>query len=1002
MKTGVKLFLPVLALSLALSQPATAANGKNQGSRNREFSVAKELYDNGMYQKARENFEALDVASPDVLTKGYSVLCAIHLKSENYRSEMASYLETYPFSVLLPEVRYAYALNLFEEGDYDKAKEQFYEIAEKDLPRRERITYNFKKAYCCFESHDYRTAKRLFSQVEASGSADYAAPSRYSLGYINYEQKNFGEAYGWFEKAAKDPRFKEISAYYMVECRFMQKDYDYVISNAPEAMNIVPEDRKPSLGRMISESYLVKGNTAMAKKYYDEYVLTIDEPQTRSDFFYAGSLLYAVGDWKGAVKNFTAMEDRSDSLGQIASYHMAHSYIELKNKVGAMDSFKEASDVEFDPQITEDAFFNYAKLAFDLNKDASVYSGYLEKYPDSGRGELIYSYMAMAALLRKDYAGAIEAYDNIDELDKDMASNYMKANYLRATELVKASSWRAAVQPLKATNYYADKKGRLSQLARFWLAEAYYRSDNLDEAKKIYNDLYNTSALYGREEYSLIQLGLAYCFYKEADYANAIKWFDKYIDFGVVSHRKTAMERKADCYFIQNDYASAKAAYADVLEKYLDPNDIYPYYQAGLCSGLVSDRKSKINYLKNVLDADPSSVYYSDALYELGVAYADAKENTSAKKCFDRVILEARDSNYVAKSYLELAMMARNAKDNEKALMYYKIVVEQMPLSTQADDALLAIESIYQSESNPQAYFAYLDSIGKGTTKTAEQKEMMIFNAAEQIFLARNYDKALAALNDYESRYPNGLALGKADYYIAECYRVLDQKEKACDYYSRVVERGDGGSYMELAMLSFAKISYELQQYDDAYGAYKALSETAVIELNRFTGLQGMMRSAYKAERYDAAAIAAEAVVADTRCDDELLNEAKYIQAKSLLMRSSRKRALEVFADLAKNPKTPEGAEAAYILIQDSFDRGDFEEVENRVYALADANSPQAYWLARSYIVLGDAFAEQQQFNNAKSIFESILGGYTASSADDDIISSVNMRLDAITRMSNR
>jgi len=1002
MKTREKVILPVLVVALALSAPAFAGDGKAESSRSREFSDAKELYEYGMFQKARESFEALQADSPDVLVKGYSVLCAIRLKSSNYRQEMNSYLESYPCSVLLPEIRYAYALNLFDEGDYELARDQFYEISPKDLPRRERVTYNFKKAYCCFEAHDYRSAKRLFSQVEETGSADYAAPSRYSLGYINYEEKEFEEAYGWFEKASRDPRFKEISAYYMVECRFMLKDYSYVIANGAAAMDVVPAERRASLGRILSESYLVSGNTQMAKKYYDEYVLTIDEPRTRSDFFYAGSLLYAVGDWKGAVNNFTAMEDRTDSLGQIASYHMAHSYLELKNKVSAMEAFEEASGLCFDSQITEDAFFNYAKLAFDLNRDASVYSDYLEKYPKSGRGELIYSYMAMAALLRKDYAAAIEAYDKIDELDRDQASNYMKANYLRAAELVKVSSWRAAVQPLKAANYYADKRSRLSQLSRFWLAEANYRTDNLEEACRLYKELYNASALYGSEEYSLIQLGLAYCFYRQADYANAIKWFDKYIDFGVVSHHKTAMLRKADCYFVQNDYASARNAYSAVIDKYLDADDIYPYYQAGLCCGLLSDTKSKIKFLSNVRSADPSGVYWSDALYELGVAYAVSKESAEAKKCFDRVILEARDSNYVAKSYIELAMMARNAKDNEKALMYYKVVVEHMPLSAQADDALLAIESIYQSESNPQAYFAYLDSIGKGSTKTAEQKEMMIFNAAEQIFLSHNYDKALGSLLDYETRYPGGLAAAKADYYIAECYRVLDQKEKARDYYSKVVERGDGGSYMELAMMNFAKISYELQHYDDSYAAYQKLNESAVIELNRFTALQGMMRSAYKAERYDAAAAAAELVLADARCDEALITEAKYIDAKSLLVRSSRKRALEIFSDLASNPKTPEGAEAAYILVQDAFDRGDFEDVENKVYALSDANSSEAYWLARCYMVLGDAFAEQQQYNNARSIFESILNGYTASTEDDDIISSVNMRLDAISRMSNK
>jgi hypothetical protein len=52
----------------------------------------------------------------------------------------------------------------------------------------------------------------------------------------------------------------------------------------------------------------------------------------------------------------------------------------------------------------------------------------------------------VAALYDRDYATAIEAYDRIDELDDGMVLNYMKANYLRANQLV--SSGSTALQSL--------------------------------------------------------------------------------------------------------------------------------------------------------------------------------------------------------------------------------------------------------------------------------------------------------------------------------------------------------------------------------------------------------------------------------------------------------------------------------------------------------------------------------------------------------------------------
>ena len=91
---------------------------------------------------------------------------------------------------------------------------------------------------------------------------------------------------------------------------------------------------------------------------------------SRKDYFYAATVLYQADDYRGAISNFEKMTDRSDSLGQIANYQLANSYLRTRNQVSAMGAFLEASKVDFDPQITEDALFNYAKLAFDLNKCA--------------------------------------------------------------------------------------------------------------------------------------------------------------------------------------------------------------------------------------------------------------------------------------------------------------------------------------------------------------------------------------------------------------------------------------------------------------------------------------------------------------------------------------------------------------------------------------------------------------------------------------------------------
>ena len=120
-----------------------------------------------------------------------------------------------------------------------------------------------------------------------------------------------------------------------------------------------------------------------------------------------------------------------------------------------MSAFKDAASVSYDENITNDAYFNYAKLAFDLNDDSSIFSTYMQKYPNVEKDDRINSYMAVAALHKKDYEGAIQAYDRIEVLNQDMRDNYMKANYQRARQMVTNGAYRDAVPYLEVAAYYA-------------------------------------------------------------------------------------------------------------------------------------------------------------------------------------------------------------------------------------------------------------------------------------------------------------------------------------------------------------------------------------------------------------------------------------------------------------------------------------------------------------------------------------------------------------------
>lgn len=979
-----------VAQAPALLGAQASNSGRTPSRLGKDWRDAVRLYEDGMYAEARTAFSELSSAHPDMMTEGYAVLCSERLKTPGYEKLVKRYLDEYQHSSLVPLVRFNYALNLFDEEKFSEASYLFKSISPRQLPRSQRSEYLFKRAYCDFEEGNNGLAKSELEDVSDLNSPDYSGPARYALGYLNYEEKNFKEAIDWFGKALDDERFTAMSNYYILDSRYMLKDYEYVTKNGTSYLNRVPKECCSHLSRIIAESYLVLGDPVKARQFFD---LGSSSLQERSDYFFAGSLMYAVKDWRGAIENYSMMQDRADSIGQVANYNMAYSFIQTKNKVAAMRCFRDASTVDFDPALTEDAFFNYAKLAFDLNNDYSAFDNYISRYSTGSKGDRIYNYMAVAALRNRDYAAAVEAFDKIDELDPDMRSNYMKTNYLRAYQLIGDGAYRDAVPCLKASAYYADKGSTFWQLSRFWLAESLFRGGDYDGAISIFTDLQNTSALDGREEASLIPFSLGYCNFKKGDYDKAIRWFDEYINSDAQPYRKTSSIRKADCYFMKKNYKSAIVVYEQVAADYPSVNDIYPYYQAGICYGLTGSDDMKIKTLSPVTGAKPDSRFWSEAVYELGRAYVAKADTDNASECFNLILDNVRDSTYMARALIELGMISRNAGDYDTALERYKEVVEKMPVSEYADDAIAAIESIYQTKGEAQEFLAYLDAIGRPEIKTDAEREAIIFNAAEQTFFSEDYEKALAALQSYMASYPRGKMRTDALFYIAECCRNLGQKEAACDNYAKVIAFGSE-SFGESALLRYAQLSYSLQRYSDSYEAWGKLLETARMEQNKTLARTGMMRSAYRARMFDLAIAASREVRDLPGADEALCREADWTLAKSYMSTSRRVEALRIMEQLAADPKTEEGAEASYVIIQDLYDKGKFESVEEKVYAFAESGSSRQYWIARAFLVLGDSFAERDDKEQAVATWQSIIDGYKPSGADDDIIDNARMRIE--------
>ncbi len=961
---------------------------------NNRIEDAKMLYRSGTYYAAEQSFSKLleesqsNTSLNHIELEAYRLMCAINLDRDNAVGLVKRFSEQYPNSIELPLVRYTLASHLFDKGEYGEALEIFTTINSK-LLHNDKIDCDFKYAFCNMDAGNYSQAESLFLQIIAAGDTPRYYSSIYYLGYVYYRDSQFEKAFDYFSKAQADSKFALMASYFATESKFMLKDFDYVVENGPKIYNSLESDLQSTLSRMISEAYYEKQMTEEALRYFKLYASNAN--LSRVDHYFGGILSYNTGNYEEAKDFFMNVVGEDDAIGQNAEYYAANALLKEYNKVSAMNLFKSASEKSYDEVIKEDAFFNFAKLSFDVNSDISQFESFIQQYPGSGKDDVINGYMAASFLLKKDYTSAIELLQKIKNLSVDNANNLQKASFFRALQLIESGSYRSAI-PMLETSLNYGRNVELKNLAGFWQAECFYRNNRYSDAIDILRALEKSASFKVSSEYPMAVYNLAYCYFKAEKFADAENWFSKYLSGKGLKYSTDANIRLADSYFMQSKYNEAAKLYERMYNANRSSDVVYSAYQAAVSYGLSNNESKKIDMLRQVTRNNLDSPLYCQALYELGRTYVQKGDDDKASDCFYTLIGRKSDSLFFSKALIELAMINANEKRYDQAIDFYKQLIEQAPYSEEVQDAISGLESIYLIQNRPDEFLTFLDDQQLSNVKSEDEKEKMLFTSAEHLYLSRNYSKAITSLQNFLKRYPEGPSSLQANYYLAESLKALNRKESAADEYLKVIKMGQS-DFLCSALKNYADINYEIGNYELAGQVYNNLISAAGTGVMEIEGYAGLMRSYFYNRQYKEAIETTQKLGQINGLTKELQREAEFILAKSYMTIGERDMALAVFEDMSKDCSDEYGAESAYIMIQNAYSTGDFAAVETMIYDFVDKDTQFVYWLAKSFIVLGDTYMDRGDLEQAKATYQSIIEGYEPVDGKDDVISQVEDRL---------
>ena len=957
------------------------------------------LYDFGHLIEARTELMSLREQLSDIRDRlmiekidYYLALCDSELKLKDSEGRLKRFVAEYQGSSFVNDVQLALASYYCAQGD-ERSEEELQKVVYKSLTPQQKDRYDLRMGYIAFNKGDYPTAEEYFSRISAED--DYGDHATYYKSYMAYTRSEFDVARNGFNALLKSPLYRDLMPFYLMQIDFKSGDYRAVVDKGDNLIQATTEEQATEIRRMMAESWFQLDDYSKSVKYMNDYKSSGVE-MGRVENYIMGYSLYRQTLFSEALPYLRKACGADDMLTQNASFHLADCYLRAGDKENAAHSFAMASSAQFDPAIAEDALFNYGKLQYELgggvfNEAINVLTRYVNMYPQSERVAEARTLLVAAYYNSNNYAAAYEAIKSLKEPDNESLLALQKIAYFNGLEYYSAGELDDAEASL-SESMHAASNAKYNALATFWMGEIAHSKGNPRLALQRYRQFLSIAPKSGRE-YALAHYNMGYCYFNGKELDAAGESFDKFLKLYSKSdsYRADAMCRLADVYYSNRKFADAVACYDKAIamntaERY------YAEYQKAITLGVQNKPADKISALKRIVQADRGD-YVDAATYELGRTYIAQENYREGVKVLEEFVGQYPNSQYYSQALSDLGLAYMNLGDKQTALAFYDRVVKAAPQSSQSKSALQGIKEIYVAEGNADGYFDYAQNMGLESNVSQLTRDSMAYVSAQKLYLENKMEAATASLSSYLKNYPQGYYRNDALFYLSDCYVRAGNEAEAIVSLTELSEQGQT-QYSERVLDKLSSMCYKSERWAEAAKAYRSLYDVTSDAKLKKSAASGYVASTLKYGDDETLLKMADDVEKFADMTDVARRKARYAKASVLMRQQKQDEALKVFKSLATEAKTAEGAEAHYRLIEAEFAAKRYDKAEKMVYDFSDTKTPQNYWLAKSFILLGDIYQSKGDNFQARATYQSIVDGY--SPADDGIVEEAKTKISKI------
>lgn len=980
--------LVCLALFTMLGKPASSQILAQELPEHKWLNLAREQYTNGHYRMAMNSAQNyLQLADGNTNGKPYfkkdeagfyKNSSSLKLNELNSVDSIEQYIARTSNPTYKQRAAYALAQFYFKNGELQHAID-YYELAGiANLTNKEVADSKFELAYCYFNIGDFEKAEILFSAIKEIEGKYYDA-GNYYYGLLAYNSGRYENALQSFTRIMDNAEYQSVVPYYVAEIQYFKGNKDKALK---DALKLISKKDKiyyhKELHLLVAQIYFEKEQYTEALPYFEYYYNNTDKIR-KEDLYEMAYCYYKTGNWQYAIENLQQLSNTRDSLGQTSMYLLGDCYLKTNDMKSARNAFGYCADMPFNQLQKEASLLLAAKLSYELgfNAEAIYYVNILlADFPRSSYQDEAKTLLSDLLLKTSNYAEAYDALQGVKNADAAYRKTYQKVAYGYAMQQMQQGNLPKTDELLsEVIKYHTD--ATYTAAAQFWKAEVAYKQNQYEQTityaqsfldnkdgkrwvKYLSPDATDENAYFnmGYASMELSQFDVAQKYFKNAQQTNSS-------DPNFVNN---AILREADAYFMQKNYDASIPLYDKVINANSADAD-YARFQKAKIYGIQGKNTAKISILSYLVDN--SENFAADARYEMAVTYIEEDKYSLAIKTLTPLTQAYDTRNMAPKALMKIGFAYQQLKNATKAIEAYKEVALQYPTAPERPAALDALKSLYIQTNQPDVYVQLLKD-NNLSAPDQSASDSTYYAAAESQFSAGDWSAAKQGLAQYMNQYPNGIFLTKAQYYMAESHRLLQEHNEALPYYDLVLA-STWSEFAENSAREASKIAFDSKDYNKAIGYYTLLRNSAMSAENLQYAYNGLMQSNFKLENYEAAAAYADTLSAIPDLDQSTKSTVLLYKAKSLKEYKQYGQAMDVYKQIEADKNINIAAEAQYSIAELYYLQGNYKKAEEAASNTIQKSSGNDYWVVKSYLLISDILVAQKDYFNAKATLKSVV-----------------------------